>query len=112
MEDKVFYIVGKITGDKNYKTKFYNAYKFLTEKTGYSKVISPTCTPDNLPYECYAPISIGFVQACDCLFVLRDWKESKGARAGVACKNLKRDFIGIELDKDYFKIAEERINNA
>ena len=32
MEDKVFYIVGKITGDKNYKTKFYNAYKFLTEK--------------------------------------------------------------------------------
>ena len=52
MEDKVFYIVGKITGDKNYKTKFYNAYKFLTEKTGYSKVISPTCTPDNLPYEC------------------------------------------------------------
>ena len=52
MEDKVFYIVGKITGDKNYKTKFYNAYKFLTEKTGHSKVISPTCTPDNLPYEC------------------------------------------------------------
>lgn len=32
MEDKVFYIVGKITGDENYKTKFYNAYKFLTEK--------------------------------------------------------------------------------
>lgn len=31
---------------------------------------------------------------------------------GVACKNLKRDFIGIELDKDYFKIAEERINNV
>jgi DNA modification methylase len=29
---------------------------------------------------------------------------------GVACKNLNRNFIGIELDKDYFKIAEERIN--
>jgi site-specific DNA-methyltransferase (adenine-specific) len=28
----------------------------------------------------------------------------------VACKNLNRDFIGIELDKEYFKIAEERIN--
>lgn len=26
MKDKVFYIVGKITDDKNYKTKFYNAY--------------------------------------------------------------------------------------
>ena len=28
---------------------------------------------------------------------------------GVACKNLGRDFIGIELDKDYFEIAKERI---
>ena len=31
---------------------------------------------------------------------------------GVACKNLKRDFIGIELDENYFKIACERIDNA
>ena len=30
---------------------------------------------------------------------------------GVACKNLNRQFIGIELDKDYFKIAQERIKN-
>ena len=29
---------------------------------------------------------------------------------GVACKNLNRDFIGIELDEDYFNIAKERIN--
>ncbi len=30
---------------------------------------------------------------------------------GVACCNINRDFIGIELDKDYFKIAEQRIKN-
>ena len=29
---------------------------------------------------------------------------------GVACKNLNRDFIGIELDEKYFEIAKERIN--
>ena len=29
---------------------------------------------------------------------------------GVACKNLNRSFIGIELDPEYFKIAEKRIN--
>ena len=29
---------------------------------------------------------------------------------GVACCNLNRNFIGIELDKEYFKIAEQRIN--
>jgi site-specific DNA-methyltransferase (adenine-specific) len=27
---------------------------------------------------------------------------------GVACKNTNRDFIGIELDKNYFEIAEKR----
>ncbi len=31
---------------------------------------------------------------------------------GVACKNLNRDFIGIELDPSYFKIAENRINGS
>ena len=30
---------------------------------------------------------------------------------GIACKNLNRDFIGIELDKKYFEIAQKRINS-
>jgi len=30
---------------------------------------------------------------------------------GVAAKNLKRNFIGIEMDDKYFEIAKERINN-
>ena len=30
---------------------------------------------------------------------------------GVACKNLNRSFIGIEMDAEYFKIAESRIND-
>lgn len=31
---------------------------------------------------------------------------------GVACINTKRDFIGIELNEEYFKIAEKRIAQA
>jgi len=31
---------------------------------------------------------------------------------GVACANTKRDFIGMELDKEYFHIAEKRIQEA
>lgn len=31
---------------------------------------------------------------------------------GVACKNLNRNFIGIELDSNYFEIAKKRINET
>lgn len=34
---------------------------------------------------------------------------------GVACKNLNRSFIGIEMDENYFSVAKKRIlgeNNA
>jgi len=30
---------------------------------------------------------------------------------GVACKNLNRNFIGIELDETYFNVAKQRIND-
>ena len=30
---------------------------------------------------------------------------------GVACKNLNRNFIGMELDEIYFNIAKERIES-
>ena len=31
---------------------------------------------------------------------------------GIACKKLNRNFIGIELDENYFNIAQERITNV
>ena len=30
---------------------------------------------------------------------------------GVACKELNREFIGVELDENYYNIAYNRINN-
>lgn len=30
---------------------------------------------------------------------------------GIACKRLGKDFIGIEIDSEYFRIAENRIRN-
>ena len=30
---------------------------------------------------------------------------------GMACKELKRDYIGIELDEKYYNIAYNRIND-
>lgn len=31
---------------------------------------------------------------------------------GVACVNTKRNFIGMEMDKEYFAIAKNRIDSA
>lgn len=31
---------------------------------------------------------------------------------GVACKNLNRKFIGVELEKNYFDVAKDRIENS
>lgn len=35
-----------------------------------------------------------------------------GGSTGVACVNTKRNFIGIELNEEYFNIAEKRIKEA
>jgi len=42
--------------------------------------------------------------------IVLDFTMGSGS-TGVACCNRNRDFIGIELDKEYFKIAEDRIKN-
>ena len=31
---------------------------------------------------------------------------------GIACKKLNRNFVGFEIDKEYFNIAQERINES
>jgi DNA modification methylase len=44
------------------------------------------------------------------LDVVMDFTMGSGS-TGVACKNTKRNFIGIEMDEEIFKIAKERIEN-
>lgn len=43
--------------------------------------------------------------------IVLDFTMGSGS-TGVACVNTKRNFIGIELDENYFKIAENRIKEA
>ena len=40
--------------------------------------------------------------------IVLDFTMGSGS-TGCACKELKRNFIGIELNKDYFNIASKRI---
>ena len=45
-------------------------------------------------------------------WVQKVYKHIFNTTTGVAAKNLNRNFIGIEMDEGYFKIAKERIEKA
>ena len=72
-------------------------YKVVTEK---EKV-----HPAQKPIKLLEDLILGFSNENDTVL---DCFMGSGS-TGVACKKLNRNFIGIELDENYFKIAKERI---
>ena len=97
---KVVYIVGAISLDiDNYKKKFAQTEEDL-RYAGFEMIINPTCLPDNLPYRNYAPISIAFVEACDVVYVLNDWRKSTGAMAEVAYAKMAGKEIIYQEERD------------
>lgn len=98
---KVVYIVGAISLDvDNYKKKFAQTEEDL-RYAGFEMIINPTCLPDNLPYRNYAPISIAFVEACDVVYVLNDWRKSIGAMAEVAYAKMAGKEITFERTQTF-----------
>ena len=68
-------------------------------------------TPQRLLHSCEKPISlIEEIVEQNGKIILDPFMGS--GSTGVASINLNRKFIGIELDENYFKIAEERIHKA
>lgn len=74
------YISGKITGDDNYKVKFAEAENILAKK-GFN-VINPCKVGEYefLSYEQFLHIDYALIDCCDGIYMLRDWKDSNGAR--------------------------------
>lgn len=64
--------------------------------------------PCQMPQEVMNNI-IGILPKTDNLIVVDPFMGS--GTTGIACQKYGVDFIGIELDTDYFKIAEERLTN-
>ena len=79
MRKRIAYISGKITGDDNYKAKFAEAEKLLTEK-GFN-VINPCKIGEYefFSYEQFLHVDFALIDCADVLYMLSDWKESKGA---------------------------------
>ena len=98
------YIKGKnarIMG--NYSTKSL-VYKSSTNRKDKTLYHHPTIKPVQL-IEKYL---INHSNKCD---VILDPFMGSGS-TGIACVNLNRSFIGIEMDDKYFEIASKRINDS
>lgn len=76
------YVAGKISGlpRNEVEAKFEQARKRLVEN-GHS-VFVPTVLPDyaDVPHSDYLRICYAMIDVCDAVYVLKDWKDSNGAR--------------------------------
>lgn len=115
------YLSGKITGDPNYKAKFSSMTDELLSY-GYT-VFNPVVLPDGFEYEDYMTFDLQILSKCDAIFLLRDWKNSSGAKREyeealkLGLKILSEDDLKIrrtlnQLCVDTIKISETEIENG
>jgi len=108
------------SGGNSIKTSVYNDFKCMGEGKEYKKTYeykNPVTLiefdkirrggvhPTQKPIELMEYLIKTYTNEGDTVL---DFTMGSGT-TGLACKNLNRIFIGIELDEAYFKIAEERI---
>lgn len=76
------YISGKITGDKHHKRKFAKVERKL-KRAGHT-VLNPARINANMPKDTswmqYMVVSLAELLTADAIYMLHDWKASKGAR--------------------------------
>lgn len=79
VKQKKVFISGKITGDPNFREKFEKAEKELTEQ-GHL-VMNPANFPEGFTWDQYMKITLAMLDACDTIYLMADWVESRGAQA-------------------------------
>ena len=72
------YLSGKITGDVDYRKKF-EAVQNELRVYGYV-VFNPAVLPDGFEYEDYMDLDLLILSRCDAIFLMRDWRNSPGAK--------------------------------
>lgn len=94
------YIAGKITGLNNYR-EIFNAKEAELLSMGH-QVMNPAMLGQDFPYEVYMPICLSMIDACDTVYMLNNWTDSKGA-------TLERHYANIQGKKiiDEIVVFEE-----
>lgn len=106
LNDTEYLIFAREKGVKiggNYATK-HKYYVTAINKSDKDKYKHPTIKPLEIIQNLIINSSEENQTVLDCFM--------GSGTTGVACKKLNRNFIGIEIDDEYFNIAAERINNA
>ena len=80
----IWYIAGKITGDKNYTKKFMDAAVRLNMSDEKNVVLNPAMLPCNIPSEKAMSICMKMLEQADSVYALKDWVQSDGAGIEVA----------------------------
>lgn len=103
--------LGKLTDDKEKKVFEYHdtGYRYPTQVWRFKRdCLKSNLHPTQKPLALLEELVKTFSNEGE---IILDNTMGSGT-TGVACKNLNRNFIGIELDKEYFNIAKNRIENS
>ena len=95
-----------IKNNKETHTKKTYTHKYPLTLIDYPKELGQTVHPTQKPVALMEYLIKTYTNESETVL---DFTMGSGS-TGVACKNLNRKFIGIEMDDNYFKIAEKRIN--
>ncbi len=94
-------------GLKKIETKVYTE-KYPTTHLVFDKIRKGSLHPTQKPVALLEYLTKTYTQEGETVL---DFTMGSGS-TGVACVNTSRNFIGIEMDENYFNIAESRINQA
>ena len=108
----------KIQGGRFNNDRVYGKVDHIVRNTKYSELRNPQTVqffdverglhPTQKPVELLQYLIKTYTNENE---IVLDFTMGSGS-TGVACVNTNRKFIGIELDKKYFEIAKDRIENA
>ena len=91
------YIAGKITGDPDFKEKF-QAVEEKLKALGHT-VMNPAVLPLGFEHHEYMNVCLAMIDVCDCVYMLPDWRDSKGACIERDYAIAKRKLITMHVDR-------------
>lgn len=99
---------GGISQRPSHKSEYVQEFTNYPNSILSFKCVNKPAHPTQKPVELMEYLISSYTQESETVL---DFTMGSGT-TGVACKNLKRKFIGIELDENYFNIAKNRIDEA